>query len=187
MKSFAQRMEEMDGQTISRRNKLRTVTPENVVTSAAKLEANLQLQPYYPWTNRFEQGEYQLIPDLIGKKKQLKFLNRQMNSLDEFIYTANTDTLYKEWNFPGAGNQLEDLSKAQRLAYKKLDDRMHEQVVVSTLSNQDLANVIKELRGTDLSPTNNEILHMTALQKAEFLVEIQRHTADQVQVMHANL
>ena len=188
MKSFAQRMEEMDGQTISRRNKLRTVTPENVVTSAAKLKANLQLQPYYPWTNRFEQGEYQLIPNLVGKKRQLKFLQKQMDSIDDFMYDASIEKLAKDSEvYPGVGNEKMDLSNAQQAAYKKMDDRMQEQALVTGFYNQDLGRVIKKLRGTDVSPTNDEILNMNALQKAEFLVEIQDKSADEIRVVYANL
>ena len=185
MQSFADIVEELDAVTLNKRRNLKLITHENVESSASKLKAFMELQPIYPWTNRFAQGSFQIIPGVFRKDKQIKLLDEHIDNLQDFASEVNTELITGKsgHSYPGLGNEIEDLNYAHSSAYKLFATRYEEHKILQKYSTNELSTFIKHLRddNNETTPTNKDILSMTGLQRTQFLVETKNQDAVKVE------
>ena len=173
-----EQMEIADAQTRNKRKNRLLLYKESEIDEVIrkntdKIKAMQDLKPLWPWSDRFRQGEF-VIKKYKGVPRQISNMKRQIESIKDFrdeISNAQTD-LNAEPRFAGRGHVANDLTQAELRADSTQYLREQELNLIQTLTPQKLAMAIHRLRPKGkLFVSNNDVLKMTAVERAEYLTE----------------
>ena len=179
MFSLVEQMEIADAQTRNKRKNRMLLYKESEIDEVIrrntdKIKAMQELKPLYPWTDKFRQGEFVIRKYKGGVKNQISNTKRQIESIKDFrdeISNAQTD-LNAEPRFAGRGHVANDLIEAEKNADATQALREQELNLIQNLTPQKLAMAINNLRPKGkLYVSNNDVLRMTALERAAYLTE----------------
>ena len=138
-----------------------------------KIKAMQELKPLYPWTDKFRQGEF-VIKKYKGVPRQVSNMKRQIESIKDFRdeILQEQANLNSEPRFAGRGHVANDLREAEKNADATQALREQELNLIQNLTPQKLAMAINNLRPKGkLYVSNNDVLRMTALERAAYLTE----------------
>ena len=179
MFNLMEQMEIADAQTRNKRKNRMLLYKESEIDEVIrrntdKIKAMQELKPLYPWTDKFRQGEFVIRKYKGGVKNQISNTKRQIESIKDFrdeISNAQTD-LNAEPRFAGRGHVANDLIEAEKNADATQALREQELNLIQNLTPQKLAMAINNLRPKGkLYVSNNDVLRMTALERAAYLTE----------------
>jgi hypothetical protein len=179
MFNLMEQMEIADAQTRNKRKNRMLLYKESEIDevfrrNTDKIKAMQELKPLYPWTDKFRQGEFVIRKYKGGVKNQISNTKRQIESIKDFrdeISNAQTD-LNAEPRFAGRGHVANDLIEAEKNADSTQSLREQELNLIQNLTPQKLAMAINNLRPKGkLYVSNNDVLRMTALERAAYLTE----------------
>ena len=179
MFNLMEQMEIADAQTRNKRKNRLLLYKESEIDeifrrNTDKIKAMQELKPLYPWTDKFRQGEFVIRKYKGGVKNQISNTKRQIESIKDFrdeISNAQTD-LNAEPRFAGRGHVANDLIEAEKNADATQALREQELNLIQNLTPQKLAMAINNLRPKGkLYVSNNDVLRMTALERAAYLTE----------------
>ena len=174
-----EQMEIADAQTRNKRKNRMLLYKESEIDEVIrkntdKIKAMQDLKPLWPWTDKFRQGEFVIRKYKGGVKNQISNTKRQIESIKDFrdeISNAQTD-LNAEPRFAGRGHVANDLIEAETIADSTQSKREQELNLIQSLTPQKLAMAINNLRPKGkLYVSNNDVLRMTALERAAYLTE----------------
>jgi hypothetical protein len=179
MFNLMEQMEIADAQTRNKRKNRLLLYKESEIDeiirrNTDKIKAMQDLKPLWPWTDKFRQGEFVIRKYKGGVKNQISNTKRQIESIKDFrdeISNAQTD-LNAEPRFAGRGHVANDLIEAETIADSTQSKREQELNLIQSLTPQKLAMAINNLRPKGkLYVSNNDVLRMTALERAAYLTE----------------
>lgn len=180
MFSLVEQMEITDAQTRSKRQNRLLLYRESEVDEVLrknndKIRAMQDLKPIWPWTDKFRQGEF-VIRKYLGVRKQIQTTKRQIDAIKDFRdeILLKQSSLSTEPPFPGRGNIQMDLTQADQEAETTEKSRQQELSLIQNLTHQKLAMAVSNLRppiGKPFYVSNNEILRMTSVERAQYLTE----------------
>ena len=191
MLNLVEQSELMDAQTRNKRKNRLLLYEESDMDDILrkrndKLRAVQDLKPLYPWSDIFKQGDF-IIRKYRGVSKQIVNTKQQIEGINDFrqdLSQARLEALNNHSGGPGRGNIKMDLDDADQKSSFTLSKREQELNLIENLSHQKLAVAIKNLRPHGkLFVSNNNILRMTALERATYLTETLG--ADQTTILSA--
>ena len=178
MINLMEQMEIADAQTRNKRKNRMLLYKESEIDEVIrkntdKIKAMQDLKPLWPWSDRFRQGEF-VIKKYKGVPRQVSNMKRQIESIKDFRdeILQEQANLNSEPRFAGRGHIENDLTQAEKNAESTQSSREQELNLIQTLSPQKLAMAINNLRPKGkLYVSNNDVLRMTALERAAYLTE----------------
>ena len=179
MFNLMEQMEIADAQTRNKRKNRMLLYKESEIDEVIrkntdKIKAMQELKPLYPWTDKFRQGEFVIRKYKGGVKNQISNTKRQIESIKDFRdeILQEQANLNSEPRFAGRGHVANDLREAEKNADATQALREQELNLIQNLTPQKLAMAINNLRPKGkLYVSNNDVLRMTALERAAYLTE----------------
>ena len=178
MLNLVEQSELMDAQTRNKRKNRLLLYEESDMDDILrkrndKLRAVQDLKPLYPWSDRFKQSDF-VIRKYRGVPKQIVNTKKQIDGIKNFRDDVFIERgrVAADPHFPGRGNVKMDLDDADQKSRDTLSNREMELNLIHKLTPQKLAVAISKLQQPGkLFVSNNDILRMTALERATFLTE----------------